>query len=78
MNKKLLTISVILLGIFCFLFFYEGELLINKEISEQTLISQKITNKETENLKKQTVEQNPKFDYKTEESSITGLLSAEK
>ncbi|WP_299767688.1 T9SS type A sorting domain-containing protein [uncultured Dokdonia sp.] len=80
MNKKILTISVIFLGIFCFLFFYDGETKTTSEETEEpqieTLTSLKKEKKSLEE-KRRTIEQRAQFDFNMQKNPATGLIPRE-
>ena len=79
MNKKLLTVSIILLSIFCFLLFYKGEEKTNKENQPETLTSLKTEKKEKKSLeeKRKTVEQRAQFEFDMQKNPVTGLIPKE-
>ncbi|GGG31437.1 hypothetical protein GCM10011344_35470 [Dokdonia pacifica] len=83
MNKKILTISVILLGIFCFLFFYDGETEsrpeVNKKTQEEALTSLEEKKKEKKSLeeKRRTIEQRAQFEFDMQKNPATGLIPRE-
>ena len=82
MNKKILTISVILLGIFCFLFFYDGETEtdttteVTQEVQDEALTSLKKEKKSIEE-KRRTIEQRTQFEFDMQKNPTTGLISRE-
>ncbi|WP_299683495.1 T9SS type A sorting domain-containing protein [uncultured Dokdonia sp.] len=81
MNKKILTVSIILLGIFCFLFLYDGESETEKEqeLKSETLTSLKEEKKEKKSLeeKRRTIEQRNQFEFDMQKDPVTGLISKE-
>ncbi|MFT5890823.1 MAG: hypothetical protein ACI9Y7_000921 [Dokdonia sp.] len=79
MNKKILFISIILLGIFCFLLFYNFDEKETNDTEPQALTSLKIEKEEKKSIeeKQRTVEQRAASDFDMQKDPVTGLVPRE-
>lgn len=76
MNKKILFISITLIGICCFLFFNTIEI---EDVEPQTLTSLKKEKKEKKSIeeKQRSVEERAAFDFDMQKNPVTGLIPRE-
>ena len=79
MNKKVLSISIALIGICCFLLFYDFDTKEANDSEPQVLTSLKKEKKEKKSLeeKQRTVEQRTAFDFDMQKDPVTGVIPRE-
>ena len=79
MNKKSLLFSTVLLGTFCFLFFYNFDKEETIDVEPQGLTSLKTEKKEKKSIeeKQRTVEERVAFDFEMQKNPVTGLIPRE-
>jgi hypothetical protein len=79
MNKKILSVSIALIGICCFLFFYNFDKKETNDEVPQTLTSLKKEKKEKKSIeeKQRTVEERAAFDFNMQKDPVTGVIPRE-